>query len=75
MRLIREGNELVPVLTQIWEAEYLIEQEEQWIPFSLMGSSEPIGEIHASTRKVKLYEGRSVQNRQLVALGKPKTKV
>jgi hypothetical protein len=54
--------------TMLWEVEHLAELGDVWVPFSLSRQMEPIGEIHAQTQTIKLYEGVTVVDRQVVVL-------
>lgn len=71
MRLVRTEGILHAQVTFQWEAEFLAEQGERWLPFCLVGHTEPIGEIHTATHEIQLYPGVVVADRQAVALSAP----
>lgn len=68
MRLVRKGDEWQAHFTMIWEVEHLAELGDAWVPFALAGRTEPIGEIHAQTRAIKLYPHSVIADRQVVIL-------
>ncbi len=48
MRLIKNRSQLLAHFTLRWEIAYLAELPPQWVPFSLVGQTEPLGMIHCS---------------------------
>ncbi len=68
MRLERKGNSIEVRLAFTWEATILAEQGDRWLPFCRAGSDEPIGEIQARTRQIRLYPGVVLADSQAVAL-------
>ena len=68
MRLVQQAGKLVAQFTLTWEAAYLVEQGDCWVPFCLPGKTEVIGEIHASTHEVRLLSDLPLAHRQAVAL-------
>ena len=72
MRLVQKDSRWMAHFTLVWEVEYLAERDDTWVPFSLTGQSEPIGEINAHTQAIKLYPGATVADRQVVVLQIPR---
>jgi len=72
MRLVEIGGKLVVQFTMTWEAAYLAERGDCWVPFCLPGKTEAIGEIHASTHEVRLLTDHPLTRRQAVTLCAPR---
>ncbi len=70
MRLIYKDGKLIAHFTVVGEIEDLAEREEGWVPIYLVQSGTPIGEIQTRTHEVRLFAGQTIQNRQVVVLGK-----
>ena len=69
MRLIKQGDGTWTVtFTVVWEVEFLAEVGDRWVPFTLPHTTDPIGEIHASSYEVRLYPGVILLTRQVVTL-------
>ena len=68
MRIVRRSEELVVQFTVLWEVAYLAERGDCWVPFCLVGHTNPIGEIHASSHAVRLSPGYTIGQRQAVTL-------
>ncbi len=71
MRLIKNRSQLLAHFTLRWEIAYLAELPPQWVPFSLVGQTEPLGMIHSRTHEVRLREGCTIADRQVVVLSGP----
>ena len=69
MRLVYKGSKLVPHFTVQGEPAYLAEHPDIWVPLCLLVPMEPIGEIHSTILEVRIREGCTIANRQVVALG------
>jgi hypothetical protein len=69
MRLVYKDNKLVPHFTVQWEVTYLAEHPNIWVPFCRIGHMEPLGDIHSTTLEIRIREGYTIANRQVVVLG------
>ena len=69
MRLIKsdDGN-WKALFTVAWEVEYLAEAGDQWVPFALPKTREPVGQIHAISYEIRLAPGVTLSTRQVVTL-------
>ncbi len=70
MRLIRKDEKIVAHFTVVGEVKDLEERGEGWVPLYSIGGSEPIGEIESQTYEVHIFDQQTLQNRQVVFLGK-----
>lgn len=68
MRLVKNRSQLIAHFTMRWEIAYLAELPPRWVPFSLVGQTEALGVIHSRTHEVRLREGRTIADRQVVVL-------
>ena len=69
MRLIKQNNGSWKALfTVAWEVEHLAEVGEQWVPFALAQTREPVGQIHATSHEIRLDPGVTLSTRQVVTL-------
>ncbi len=71
MRLVKNRSQLIAHFTLRWELAYLAELPPQWVSFSLVGETEPLGTIHSRTHEVRLREGCTIADRQVVVLNDP----
>lgn len=69
MRIVRRGAEWVPRFTVAWEVSYLQERPDRWVPFYSLGNSDPLGEIHSTSHEIRIREGFTLRERQVVSLG------
>jgi hypothetical protein len=69
MRLIKPNNGSWKALfTVAWEVEHLAEAGDQWVPFALPKTREPVGQIHAINYEIRLAPGVTLSTRQVVTL-------
>ena len=64
MRLIKHDNGRWKAhFTVAWEVGHLAEVGDQWVPFALPQTREPVGQIHAISYEIRLALGVTLSTR------------
>jgi hypothetical protein len=68
MKLIRHGDIIVALVIRAWEKAYLVSQrgKQEWVPLFLVGSAQPVAEVHSATRQVRLCADQQIADQRSV---------